>query len=90
MFPLVLYLGEHQLCDKTELEKVIHRQCFRLLILSHKSPWEHWYKSQSGLDRPSRAMCICHKKESCAHMKESQHDTHRHICCLRTHTLAAK
>lgn len=68
MFPLVLYLGEHQLCDKTELGKVIHRQCFRLLILSHKSHWECWNKSQHGLDKPSHATCICHKKkELCSH-----------------------
>lgn len=68
MFPLVLYLGEHQLCDKTELEKVICRQCFRLLILSHKSHRERWYKSQHGLDKPSCATGFCHKKGSCAHI----------------------
>lgn len=65
MFSLVLYLEEHQLCDKTELE-VIPRHCFWLLILSHRSHWELWCKSQCGLDKPCH-LHLPQKGELCSH-----------------------
>lgn len=90
MLPLVLYLGEHQLCDKTGLEKVIHRQHFRLLMLSHESHWERWYKSQRGLDKRSCATCMCHKKESCAHIPAHRKPTwHPQAHLLPVHTYSS-